>query len=268
MPFQHSLQSSRFEFKYIIDEQCAANMQDFLRSYLELDEFADPVQGNSYRISSLYLDDSDMSLYRQTVVGEKNRFKLRIRFYDDSPAGPAFLEIKRRVTDVILKQRARVTREAVLHLLRGEAPDPSWLMGNNGDGRSERALLDFCGLADSLGATGIAYVSYRREAHVSPNSNSIRVTFDRQLLGSSYEQGTALSLPTQGAGPEVGNGDRVILEMKFTDRFPEWMRELVHTFNLRRTSVPKYVHCVDAMGIQSGRSPATETSSAGNAPFS
>jgi hypothetical protein len=259
MLFQHSLQSSRFEFKYIIDEQCAANMQDFVQSYLEPDEFADPDQGNSYRISSLYLDDLGLSLCRQTVEGEKNRFKLRIRFYDDNPDGPAFLEIKRRVTDVILKQRARVTRQSALQLLRGEAPDPSWLMGNSRDGRSEKALFDFCGLAGSLGAAGTLYVSYRREAHVSPNSNSVRVTFDRQLLGSPYEQGTALSLPTGGARPEVGNGDKVILEMKFTDRFPEWMRELVHTFNLRRTSVPKYVHCVDAVGIQPAHSSSAHT---------
>jgi len=251
MPFRHSLQSSRFELKYIVDEHCATGVRDFVRSYLEPDEFADPNQGNSYRISSLYLDNSDLFLYHQTVVGEKNRFKLRIRFYDDNPAGPAFLEIKRRVTDVILKQRATITREAVLCLLRGEGPDQSWLMGNNGDAKAGKALLNFCSLSDSLGAAGSIYVSYRREAYVSPNSNSIRVTFDRGLLGSPHEQGTSLSLPNQGASPEVGNGDKVILELKFTDRFPEWMGELVQAFNLHRTSVPKYVHCIDAMGVPS-----------------
>ena len=259
MSFQHSLQPSRFEFKYIIDEQCAADVRDFVQSYLEPDEFADPDQGNSYRISSLYLDNSELFLYNQTVVGEKNRFKLRIRFYDNNPDGPAFLEIKRRVTDVILKQRARVTREGVFHLLGGDGPDQSWLMGHNGDARAGKALLNFCNLSDSLGAAGSIYVSYRREAYVLPQSNSIRVTFDRQLLSSPYEQGTSLLLPTQGASPEVGNGDKVILELKFTDRFPEWMGELVQAFNLHRTSVPKYVHCIDTMGIRPGHSLAAET---------
>ena len=252
MAFQHSLQPSRFEFKYIIGEQCAADVRDFVQSYLEPDEFADPDQGNSYRISSLYLDNSELFLYHQTVVGEKNRFKLRIRFYDNNPDGPAFFEIKRRVTDVILKQREMVAREGVLCLLRGEGPDQSWLMGNNGDARAGKALLDFCNLSDSLGAAGSIYVSYRREAYVSPNSNSIRVTFDRQLLGSPYQQGTRLSLPTQGARAKVGNGDKVILELKFTDRFPEWMREMMQAFNLCRTSVPKYIHCIDTMGIRPG----------------
>ena len=38
-----------------------------------------------------------------------------------------------------------------------------------------------------------------------------------------------------------------VLEMKFTDRFPDWMHSLASTFNLRRTSMPKYVHCINAV---------------------
>jgi len=253
MPPRHMLQSSRFELKYIVDERCATGVRDFVRSYLEPDGFADPDQGNSYRISSLYLDNPGLSLYRQTVAGEKNRFKLRIRFYDNDPNGPAFLEIKRRVTDVILKQRAMVTRQGVLDFLGGKGPDESWLMESNGSAKSGAALQAFSNLSDSLGAGPSIYVSYRREAYVSPGSNSVRVTFDRQLLSGTYEDGAELVLPTRGARPKIGNSDKVILELKFTDRFPEWMRELVHVFDLQRTSVPKYVLCINAMGIKPGQ---------------
>ena len=97
MRFRDNLQSNRFEFKYIVSEPCAAAVRDFVRSYLEPDPYADPEQGNSYQLSSLYLDTPDLSLYRQTVTGQKNRFKLRIRFYDDNPGSPTLLELKRRV---------------------------------------------------------------------------------------------------------------------------------------------------------------------------
>ncbi|MBN2476081.1 MAG: polyphosphate polymerase domain-containing protein [Pirellulales bacterium] len=260
MPFRHSLQSSRFEFKYIVDEPCAAGIRQFVEGYLLPDEYADPEYGNSYRISSLYLDNADLFLYHQTLVGEKNRFKLRIRFYDNDPDGPAFLEIKRRVSDVILKERATVTRQGVLDLLRGDGPDQSWLWGTNGGAHAVKALLNFCNLGSSIGATGSVYVSYRREAYVSPTSNTVRVTFDRLLLGSPYEPGSPLSLPTRGVSPEVGNADRVILELKFTDRFPQWMGDLVQTFNLYRVSVPKYVHCIEAMGIRPGHLVAADGS--------
>lgn len=252
MRFRDNLQSNRFEFKYIVSEAYAAAVRDFACGYLVPDPYADPHQGNSYQLSSLYLDTPELSLYQQTVVGQKNRFKLRIRFYDDSPGGPALLEVKRRVNAVILKERAMVTRDGVRRLLDGQPPDPSWLLGGNGDARSADALRNFCKLSNRTAAGPSIYVSYRREAYVLPDNNSVRVTFDRQLLGSFYEHEKGLLLPTHGARPRIGNGDKVVLELKFTNRFPEWMHELAQLFGLQRTSVPKYVLCIDALGFRPG----------------
>jgi hypothetical protein len=249
MPSRDNLQANRFEYKYIVDEACADSVREFVTHFLEPDPYADPLQGNSYQLCSLYLDTPDLTLYRQTVAGKKNRFKLRIRFYDSEASSPALLELKRRVTEVVLKERAVVTRDGVLHLLQGRGPHTSWLAQGDGDLRSSKALWNFCSLRDRLSCGPNIYVSYRREAYVSPENNSIRVTFDRQLMGSHYERGTPLSLPAQGVRPETGNGDRVILELKFTDRFPEWMHELAQLFNLQRVSVPKYILCIDAMGL-------------------
>ena len=251
MPFRHRLQTSRFELKFIINEHCAAGIRDFARGYLEPDEFADPNQGNSYLISSLYLDNRELSLYRQTVAGEKNRFKLRIRFYDNNPDNPAFLEIKRRVTDVICKERAAITREGVEYLLDGGWPGPDYLFGKKKtDTKSISALENFRSLYTSIGAGPGIYVSYMREAYVSPNSNRVRVTFDRKLYGTRFDRSQCLIPPTDGAYPDVGG---VILELKFTDRFPVWMQDLVQHFNLQRGSMPKYIDCVDALGIQPGQ---------------
>jgi hypothetical protein len=106
-----------------------------------------------------------------------------------------------------------------------------------------------------VGAGPSIYVSYRREAYVSPENNTIRVTMDRQLLGSRYESGTELAMPTHGARPTVGNGDNVVLELKFTDRFPRWMCDLTQHFGLQPISVPKYTLCIDALGLKSGAVP-------------
>ena len=148
MSFQHKLQASRFELKFLVDEYCAKGIRDFARGYLEPDEYANRDEGNSYLIASLYLDNPDLLLYRQTMAGEKNRFKLRIRFYDDNPDHPAFLEIKRRVTDVVRKERAKVTREGVQRVLAGAAPDQRFLAGKRDDLDSGMALVNFCDLRD------------------------------------------------------------------------------------------------------------------------
>lgn len=251
MPFQHALQSSRFELKYIIDSACALAVRSFVRDHLEPDDHADLTEENwAYPVHSLYIDNPRLLLYQQTVHGLKNRFKLRIRFYDGDPRAPAFLEIKRRVTDVIRKERAAITREGVECLIDGGWPGPSYLFGKNGNMQAVSALENFRSLYTSIGAGPAVYVSYMREAYVSPNSNQVRVTFDRQLFGSRFDRSKCLFPPMDGVRPKIGG---VILELKFTDRFPSWMRDLVQTFNLQRCSMPKYIDCIDVMGIQPGQ---------------
>jgi hypothetical protein len=247
MAYHHGFQASRYELKYIIDESCAANVRDFVRSFLVPDEHADPNRGNSYPVHSLYLDTPGLALFRSTVDGLKNRFKLRIRFYDDDPRHPAFLEIKRRLTEVICKERAAVTREGARRLLEGKWLDPSYLMTGDKQGKAAAALHNFCRTTHSIGAVGCVYVSYNREAYVSPDSDQVRVTFDRRLHAGNYRPVACLVPPAVHTPVPIGGG-RLVLELKYTDRFPEWMREMVLAFNLVRVPMAKYVACVQAVG--------------------
>jgi hypothetical protein len=178
------------------------------------------------------------------MQGQKNRFKLRIRFYDNNPENPAFLEIKRRETDVIKKKRVAVTRAGARQVLDGTPPSTDFLFGNKVSHKALDALYEFCQLRDRIAAAGCTYVYYHRQAYVSPDSNQVRVTFDRQLEGGIYVPGTELAIPTDSARPKM---EGVVLELKFTDRFPNWMELLAEDFNLQRTSVPKYVKCIDAL---------------------
>ena len=109
--------TARYELKYVIEEARAQAIADYVRSYIDPSPHnaAGPVPG--HRVVSLYLDSPDLFLFRQANTGHKNRIKLRIRFYDDDWDHPAFLEIKRRVSDVICKDRAMVSREGVRQML-------------------------------------------------------------------------------------------------------------------------------------------------------
>lgn len=245
MAYQHSFQASRYELKYIIDEPCAAAVRDFCRAHLVPDEHADPNQGNSYPVHSLYLDTSGLTLFRSTVDGLNNRFKLRVRFYDDDPRHPAFLEIKRRLTDVICKERAAVTREGVRLLLEGKWLDASHLSAGDKHGKAVAALHNFCRTCHAIAARGCVYVSYNREAYVSPDSDRVRVTFDRCIGAAHYRPVPSLTPPAVEASAGVHG---VVLELKYTDRFPDWMRELVLARNLVRVPMAKYVACVQAVG--------------------
>src|SRR5438034_11768400 len=107
------MQHSRFELKYLIREEVAEKVRDFVHCYLNLDEYGVGKPNYSYPVHSLYLDSDDLKLYWATINGNKNRFKLRIRFYNNNPETPVFFEIKRRMNNCILKKHGSVRREAV-----------------------------------------------------------------------------------------------------------------------------------------------------------
>ena len=106
-----NLQKQRFEYKYIIREDVALALRDFVSSYLDLDPFGATQPNLSYPVHSLYLDSQGLRLYHTTLNGDKNRYKLRIRFYEDRPKAPVYFEVKRRTNNTIAKQRGGVKRE-------------------------------------------------------------------------------------------------------------------------------------------------------------
>ncbi len=243
-----SFQVSRHELKYLVTESQASAVRSEIQGYLCLDRNMGEDK-NGYRVQSLYLDSRDSQCYNETLCGNKNRFKLRMRFYDDSPTSPVFLEIKRRVTVIVQKKRAAVSRQAALDLLKGHGPSPSMLLK---DGAAQRdGLESFCRLRDQLAAVGKVFVDYQREAWEGAGGNQYRVTFDRNVRGSFYVPGSGLTLPPQSA---LSGIQGVVLEMKYTNRPAPWMNEIASRHNLQPVSVPKYVECVDVtLGAQNNQ---------------
>src|SRR5678809_63746 len=125
------MQKQRFELKYLISEETALLVRDFVRSYLDFDEYSVGKPNYSYPVHSLYLDSNDLKLYWTTINGDKNRFKLRLRFYNNNPDTPVFFEIKRRMNNCIMKQRGGVRRDCVRLLLSGHFPEPEHLVSKS-----------------------------------------------------------------------------------------------------------------------------------------
>lgn len=240
------LQKNRFERKYTIEEAKAQAIRTFVMSYLAPDPFNKP-ELPGYIIHSLYLDNSALQLARDTLDAVKNRFKLRIRFYDEEPDSPCFFEIKRRITDIVTKQRAMVSKQTAARILAGHWPTRRDCLKPGPDHWG--ALQQFCVYKHHLQADGTAYVTYQREAFISPTDESVRVTFDRNMIAGTYNHRDLTieepRIPTQIRMPDGKPG--VVLELKFVNRFPNWMRTLAHEFQLKRVAMPKYVKCVTAL---------------------
>jgi VTC domain len=237
------MQLQRWELKYIIPEDVALAVRDFVRPYLELDEYGAKRSDLSYTIHNLYLDSEDLDIYWGTINGDKNRYKLRLRFYEDKPQAPIFFEIKRRMNEAILKQRGGVKRASVESVLGGQLPAITELV--SGDPRQLSAIQRFVELATHHRAGPVAHVRYEREAWISPHDNSVRVTLDRDVL-ISPEFVTRFTEQMDDAISVFGR--LVILELKFTGRFPDWFKEMVRIFHLRQGSASKYADGIARRG--------------------
>ena len=235
--------ASRYELKYLIPNSLALRIRSFVQQHLELDEFGVGQPNLSYPVHSLYLDSDDWKIYWRTINGDKNRFKLRVRYYNESDRTPIFWEIKRRMQDVILKQRCGIKRPFAHHVLNGQLPNPSEMIAPS-DPNELKAIQEFFHLQYDVGASGKMHVAYDREAYVSAHNNEFRVTFDRNVrVATRFDQllTTKMHKPFVCTGPGIEPDDVVILELKFTERFPNWYRDLVRSFNLMQGGAAKYL---------------------------
>jgi len=238
-----NLQLQRFELKYIVREDTARAVRDFVSSYLEIDEFGATQPNLSYPVHSLYLDSDSLNLYWQTINGTKNRYKLRLRFYDNADNSPVYFEIKRRMNDAILKQRGAVRRDCVNWLLAGHLPEASHLISPAA--KDLVALQRFCQLMNENQSKPKAHVAYVREAWISPHNNAVRVTMDRDVRCGPE---TTARLGREVENPVMVFGRNVVLELKFTGRFPDWFRHLARTFNMAQCAAAKYADGVAVAG--------------------
>jgi len=247
---------SRHESKYLIDPALVPEIRRFLRPFAVPDSYAETWPGYRYPICSLYLDSQDWMLYRQTVDGERNRFKLRVRTYSDDPAKPAFLEVKRKLNRIVHKRRAGVSREQARALVNRGRLDLGGLPRQ--DRRDADYFYQYVALTESR---PVVRVKYKREAYVARSNEPVRVTIDTDLMHAitpdfdlRHTEGRWTSIPLKG----------VILEIKFTERFPCWVQELIQTFGLGQRAVPKYVWSVDHM-LRNRREPARSSAGVASA---
>ena len=228
------LRFRRFECKYLLTQAQANLTRRFLEGWVQPDPNAG--RNNEYPISSLYLDTPDLQLFRETIEGNEDRFKLRIRSYADAPDAPVFLEIKKRRNRIVRKLRCRVSRRDFERLIITGSIE----LANRSPAEVE-TCEEFRTKMFARGAAPVVQIGYMREAWIGRDDPEVRVTFDRRLLSCATDS-AQLRLPTSSW--DTVEARRIVLELKFNDRCPAWMLQAIKAFSLVRTSYSKYTHAV------------------------
>ncbi|RIK69283.1 MAG: hypothetical protein DCC65_00635 [Planctomycetota bacterium] len=234
----------RYEVKFIVDEGTAERITRYCRANLRFDAYCVGRPGYRYPIHSVYLDSPDFVLARSVVERRADRYKLRVRTYREfnQPMDglPTFFEVKRKLNGVVYKTRVRLSGPAV--------PEAFWnnFLGAESesqiDDRSRKNITKFMFLRQRLQAQPVISVHYEREAYESDFGQRVRVSLDRSLrygvLDTTGQSIREVWWPLRLQG--------VILEIKFTDTYPDWVENLLEKSDLVRRGICKYLMCSQA----------------------
>jgi SPX domain protein involved in polyphosphate accumulation len=238
---------SRHEFKYLVPDDLARAVTRAATTWFDRDPYLAP--GHSeYVVTSLYLDTPNLDFYRDRQCQRFDRVKVRVRTYGPRNEGPAFLEIKRRRGDTMMKTRVRAPDGRWQEALGPGSPDlGSWDLSP----QREAVVRDFASLCTGRSLRPVTVVRYDREAYIGRVRSDLRLTVDRRLRQAPTSRPTIpaddrayRSMDTGHAF--VGGGSLAVLEVKFTGRHPLWLEDLLARFDLPRVSFSKYMTAVDA----------------------
>jgi hypothetical protein len=234
----HMMLAKRYELKYRVSESMARRIKGYISAFLSPDPYTRRWPDGQYSICSIYLDSTRFDLFHETELDKCNRFKLRIRGYDDEPNSPVFFEIKRKLNGIIYKSRAKAGKDQIADILKGHFLPPQ------ATETDRTTLRQFVHYTHCLRARPIVLIRYKREAYEGKIDTQVRVTFDRQL---GYLSTDAPVFKMSGYGWKKIPIDFVVLEIKFTDLFPAWLVDMVRMLNLNRESMSKYGNSVEQM---------------------
>jgi hypothetical protein len=231
----------KYEFKYIVPLKQIDQLREAISPYLELDPYAAEMEKHEYTVRSVYFDTSRFDYYYEKIDGYKVRKKIRIRGYNEKTGDDTvFMEIKRKLKEPIEKDREKLTFEVMKRLMAGEG---SKAYGDQEDDHGVNGAGKFLYHVYRNNLKPVVLVIYEREAFFDRFKPEVRITIDKNLRSIAYPCIDDLYSEEKVVPAIKGN---FILEVKFKDHFPGWLRRITGQMGLIKRSASKYVLCIDS----------------------
>ena len=213
----------RYEKKYLITNIQMEILKNTLSAALYLDSNIKNPDG-SYFIRSLYFDDYKDTSYFQVLDGISKREKYRIRYYDLDPSYIT-LEKKSKQNNLGKKDKDKLTKEMVMKFINNEEIESNKPVVEELQSKIKTDLYK-----------PVIIIDYERRAFTYP-ANDVRITLDYNI-SSSYEiskffEKNINSIP-------LLEKNTAILEVKYNDFLPDFIKHLININNLEITSFSKY----------------------------
>lgn len=219
----------RNEWKYYISLWECQILRERFETLMRRDPYA---KNGVYMIRSLYFDDYWNSAYNEKMAGVDFRKKYRIRIYDCSDS-QIKLERKIKLSNYIHKDSASITRREF-----------DWIMEGNYDfllHHKNRLCQEFYHECVSHVLRPRVIVDYDREPFVLEEGD-VRITFDCNVRAAVPDENFFdPGLPSY----EVVPFGRTVMEVKFTEFLPQFIREVLPPDADEFSAISKYTLCYD-----------------------
>lgn len=218
----------RHEYKYMIDAMQKAVLCLRAQGVLERDSHADA--DGEYLIRSLYFDSPEDACFYENENGDDPREKYRIRFYNCDTSRIS-LECKAKTRSMTKKTACPITADQCRRFMAGDIPEPE-------RGISPKQAAMFTQMRQKC-LRPVVIVQYTRMPFVCDAGN-VRVTFDDCISSSNDIAGFLHpEVPLRGV---LATGES-ILEVKWDEFLPSYIRDQLALDSLQWTSFSKYYLC-------------------------
>ncbi len=218
----------RHELKFLISRESANLLRVRLPRVMGRDPHAGP--HGVYTIRSLYFDDFARTAYEEKVSGLEARTKYRIRYYNYDTR-LLKLEKKEKLGDL--------TRKTAQTLSLCEARDLCAGRYAPLEGLARELQL----AALSTGLRPAVLVDYDRTPFVCRAGNT-RITLDENLRTRPH---SLLLEENPGAMVPVLGPDQAVLEVKFDDFLPGYLRDVLADIPKDRLAISKFALCTELL---------------------
>ena len=183
-----------------------------------------------YTITSLYFDDYNMTSYNQVKCGISERWKYRIRFYnyDDSYIK---LEKKEKVNGLTNKKSIVIDKKTIDKII-----NRSLVIGSF----NEPLLNEFILKIYNNLLRPVICIEYDRIPYVYRTGN-VRITLDYNIRYTNKFDDIF------NKEKRVITLDEKVLEIKYDEFIPDFIRYRLELNNLEETAFSKYAKCMDKL---------------------
>lgn len=222
------LKPYRSEIKYILTKHDVILLQNKLCTILDKDK--NMVNGN-YKVRSLYFDDYKNTSYYQVLDGISERWKWRIRYYNDD-ISYICLEKKYKINGLINKKSVVITKKQALDIIN--------LTNIKVEKSNSDLLNEFYLSILQRNLRPKIIVDYNRIPYVYSSFN-IRITIDFNLA-ASYQINEIFNKDL--CMVPVMEKNKYILEVKYDNYIPDYIKNKIGINYLERTSYSKYLQSI------------------------